>query len=320
MSKPSEEGFVGIDVSKTQLDVAVGQAGETWSAGNNETGIAQTVERLKALRPQLVVVESTGGLERRLLQTLQQAGIPFALVNPHRVREFAKSLGLWAKTDKIDARLLARFGAAIQPEPTHLPGEAEQLLSALIARRTQLIDFRTAELNRLASAHPAIQASIQLLLNQLAEQISLLDQQIQQLISQNEAFHNKDEILRSVPGIGPITSAILIADLPELGCLDRKKVAALVGVAPFNDDSGYRSGKRRTKGGRAAVRKVLYMAAISASRFNPVIKAFYEHLLKRGKLKKVALVACMRKLLTILNAMLCSHTPWRTNEFTLHCP
>lgn len=320
MSKPSEDRFVGIDVSKAQLDVAVGQVGETWSAGNCEAGIAQTVERLKALRPQLVVVESTGGLERKLLQVLSQAGIPFALVNPHRVREFAKSLGLLAKTDKIDARLLARFGEAIQPEPTSLPNEEEQLLSALIARRTQLIDFRTAELNRLASAHPAIQASMQLLLTQLGEQISLLDQQIQQLISQNEMFRNKDEILHSVPGVGPITSAILIADLPELGCLDRKKIAALVGVAPFNDDSGYRYGKRRTKGGRAAVRKVLYMAAISASRFNPVIKAFYEQLLKRGKLKKVALVACMRKLLTILNAMLRSRSPWRSNDFTLHCP
>jgi transposase len=242
------------------------------------------------------------------------------LVNPHRVREFAKSLGLLAKTDKLDARLLARFGAAIHPAPTILPSEAEQFLSALIARRSQLIDFRTAEMNRRASAHPSIQASIELLLRQLAEQITLLDQQIEQLISQNDDFKNKAEILRSVPGIGPITSAILIADLPELGHTDRKKAAALVGVAPFNDDSGYRRGKRRTKGGRAAVRKVLYMATISASRYNPIIKSFYEQLLKRGKLKKVALVACMRKLVTILNAMLHSRSPWRFPNSALHTP
>ncbi len=320
MSNPSEERFVGIDVSKTQLDIAVGQTGETWSAGNTDEGIAKTVECLRQLGTQLVVVESTGGLERKLLREMHLAGVAFALVNPHRVREFAKSLGLLAKTDKIDARLLARFAEAIRPAPTCLPSEEEQLLSALIARRRQLIDFRTAELNRLASAHPSVQASIELLLNQLGEQISQLDRQVEQLISQNDDFIDKDEILRSTPGIGPVSSAILIADLPELGRLDRKKIAALVGVAPFNDDSGYRHGKRRTKGGRPAIRKVLYMATISASRYNPKIKSFYEQLLKRGKLKKVALVACMRKLLTILNAMLRSRTPWRSTNLALQTP
>jgi transposase len=320
MSNPSEERFVGIDVSKTQLDIAVGQTGETWSAGNTDEGIAKTVERLKQLGTRLVVVESTGGLERKLLREMHLAGVAFALVNPHRVREFAKSLGLLAKTDKIDARLLARFAEAIRPAPTCLPSQEEQLLSALIARRSQLIDFRTAELNRLVSAHTSVQASIELLLNQLGEQISQLDRQVEQLISQNDDFTDKDEILRSTPGIGPVSSAILIADLPELGRLDRKKIAALVGVAPFNDDSGYRRGKRRTKGGRAAIRKVLYMATISASRYNPKIKSFYEQLLKRGKLKKVALVACMRKLLTILNAMLRSRTPWRSTNLALQTP
>ncbi len=312
MSNRNEEKYVGIDVSKTQLDVAVGQVGETWRAGNTDEGIAKTVERLKRLEVSLVVVESTGGLERKLLRELQLAGVSFTLTNPHRVREFAKSVGLLAKTDKIDARLLARFGEAIRPTPTLLPSEAEQLLSALIARRSQLIDFRTAETNRLASAHPSVQGSIQQLIGQLEEQIAQLDQQIDQFISHHPDFKDKDEILQSAPGIGPISSAILIADLPELGRLDRKKIAALVGVAPFNNESGGWHGKRRTKGGREAVRKILYMATLAATRFNPEIKAFYQQLVKRGKHKKVALVACMRKFLTILNAMLRSSSPWRS--------
>jgi transposase len=314
MSNLSAEIWVGIDVSKTQLDIAVGQADETWRAGNDDVGIAKTVERLQSLHPGLVVVESTGGLEKPLIRALHQSGIPFALINPHRVREFAKSLGLLAKTDKLDARWLARFAEAIRPASTCLPSEEEQLLSALIDRRRQLIDFRTAEKNRLAGAHPAVRSSIEQLLEDLGEKITELDQQIDELIASKAEFKHKVELLRTVPGIGPIASAILVADLPELGRLDRKKVAALVGVAPFNNDSGYRRGKRRVKGGRAAVRTVLYMATISASRFNPVIKAFYNRLLNRGKLKKVALVACMRKLLTILNAMLRSGEPWKSNS------
>ncbi len=313
MSNLSTEIWVGIDISKTQLEVAVGQVGETWSAANDAIGIEKTVERLKQLHPRLGVVESTGGLERPLMRAFHQAGIPFALVNPKRVRAFAKSLGLLAKTDKLDARLLARFAEALQPAPTCLPSEPEQLLSALLDRRRQLIDFRTAELNRLAGAHPAVHTSIQQLLEQLGEKIAELDQQIDQLIASQAEFKSKAAILRTVPGIGPVASAILVADLPELGRLDRKKIAALVGVAPFNNDSGYQRGKRRVKGGRAAVRKVLYMATISASRFNPVIQAFYHQLLKRGKLKKVALVACMRKLLTILNAMLRAGKPWKAD-------
>lgn len=311
MSNHAESVWVGVDISKTQLDVAVGQTGPTWNARNDEVGIEKSVEQLKSLQPNLVVVESTGGLERPLLRALHQAGVRFALVNPHRVREFAKSLGLLAKTDKLDARLLARFAEAIQPAATILPSEDEQFLSALIDRRRQLIDFRTAELNRLASAHLAVRPDIEENLEALEEKIVKLEQQIDAFIAAQEEFKSKREILVSLPGVGNVTSAILIADLPELGRLDRKKIAALVGVAPFNNDSGRHRGKRRVKGGRAGIRKVLYMAAISASRFNPVIKSFYEQLLKRGKLKKVALVACMRKLLTILNAMLRSHEAWK---------
>jgi len=310
MSKLSEEIWVGIDVAKMRLDVGVGETGETWSAGNDESGIGKTVARLGQLQPRLVVVESTGGLERRLVGELYLAKVPVALVNPSRVREFAKSAGLLAKTDKLDAHLLARFGQAVRPAATCLPSEAEQLLSALITRRRQLIDMRTAEMNRLVSVHPSMRTSLEQMLTYLQEQIEHLDQQIEQFIQGRPEFNRKNEILQSIPGIGPVTSAILIADLPELGHLDRKKIASLVGVAPYNDDSGYRRGKRRIKGGRPQVRTVLYMAAISASRYNPTIKAFYERLLKLGKLKKVALVACMRKLLVIMNSMLRDQKTW----------
>jgi len=311
MNNSCEAIWVGIDVSKAQLDVAVGEAGEFWSAGNDREGIAKTVEHLVRLNPQGVVVESTGGLERQILTGLLMAGVPVTLVNPHRIREFAKSIGWLAKTDKLDAHLLARFGQAVKPNPTRLPSEAEQQLSALIARRRQLIDMRTAETNRLGSAPASMLPGIQEHLSWLNDKITELDEQIEQSIQNHPDFKAKDEILQSAPGIGPVTSAILIADLPELGQHDRKVVAALVGVAPFNNDSGFRKGKRRVKGGRSSVRTVLYMATISATRYNPTIKSFYDHLLKMGKLKKVAIVACMRKLLTILNAMLRDSLPWK---------
>lgn len=307
----SGEVWIGIDVSKTQLDVAVGENGETWSAYNDGQGIARTVEHCSQFHPCLVVVESTGGLESRLVSELYFAKVPVALVNPYRVREFARSTGLLAKTDKLDARLLARFAQAVKPAPTQLPSEEEQFLSALMTRRRQLIDFRTAETNRLSTAHTSMRSSIESLLQHLNDQITVLEDQIVQFIKDHPNFKAKDDLLRSVPGIGPVTAAILVADLPELGKLDRKKIAALVGVAPFNNDSGFRKGKRRIKGGRVALRNVLYMATISASRFNPVIRDFYDHLLRRGKLKKVALVACMRKLLTILNAMIRDHHKWQ---------
>lgn len=305
-----DEIWIGIDVSKTSLDVAVGETGEIWSANNDDLGIARTIEHCGQFHPQLVVVESTGGLESRLVSELYLAKVPVARVNPGRVRQFAKATGLLAKTDKLDARLLARFAQAVKPAPTCLPNEEEQLLSAMVTRRRQLIDMRTAETNRLLTVHVSMRPNIEMLLTWLNEQVSALEQKIDDFIQNHPDFKAKDDLLRSVPGIGPVTAAILISDLPELGRLDRKKIAALVGIAPFNDDSGFHKGKRRVKGGRPAVRTVLYMATVSASRFNPLIHSFYEHLLKMGKLKKVALVACMRKLLTILNAMFRDRVPW----------
>jgi transposase len=313
MTDLTEILYVGIDVSKARLDIAMGEKGEVWNTPNDHGGIIKIASRLKDLQPKLVVVEATGGLESQIVSHLFVEGVPVALVQPARVREFAKSIGQLAKTDKLDARLLARFGESARPMPVQLPSEEEQKLSAMISRRRQLIDIRTSETNRLGSIHSSMRARLDKHLEWLEVEIEEIDKEIQDFIGHHPDFRAKDEILQSVPGIGPVTSAILIADLPELGKYSRQIVAALVGVAPYNDDSGPRRGKRRVKGGRADVRTVLYMAAVSASRFNPVIKSFYERLVARGKLKKVALVACMRKLLTILNAMIKTHKTWQLN-------
>ena len=302
---------VGIDVSKSRLDVATRD--EVWSVGNDADAIKSLILRLQALKPNLVVVESTGGLERRVVAEMYAAGLPVALVNPRRVREFARSIGLLAKTDKVDARLLVRFGESIRPQPTRLPTAEEQRLSALLSRRRQVIDMLTMEKNHLFSAHPTTQDSIHKIMDVLEEELDELNHLIEDFIDHTPGFHGKDEILRSVPGIGPVSSAILLADLPELGTLDRKKIAALVGVAPFNNDSGRFRGKRRIRGGRPGIRTVLYMAALTATKFNPIIRSFYEHLLRQGKEKKVSIVACMRKLLTYLNAMIRDMRPWRVS-------
>lgn len=307
----SKQGsFIGIDVSKASLDVSIGVDGEYFSVRNDDQGISQLSARLKSVSPTLIVVESTGGLEKMVVAELCSLLLPVALVNPGRVREFAKSTGQLAKTDKLDARVLAHFAEAVRPPLVILPSEEEQYLSALMTRRRQVLDLLTAEKNHLLSSpgkvRKLVEQSIALLKNQLDE----LNQTIDEFIGHNDAFRKKEDILRSVPGIGPVTSAIILSDLPEIGFLDRKKIAALVGVAPFNNDSGRRSGKRRVKGGRQSVRRVLYMAALAATRFNPVIKQFYLRLLKLGKTFKVALVACMHKLLTILNAMIRDLTAW----------
>jgi transposase len=310
MNQETQAIVVGIDVSKARLDISA--AGQDWSAGNDLEGVGKLVTRLQGLQPALIVLESTGGLERAALVELSAAGLPVALVNPRRVREFAKSIGLLAKTDKIDARLLVRFGEAVKPEPTRLPSPEEQRLSAWMTRRHQLIEMLTMEKNHLSSSHPTTQESVIKIIEILQQELDEINRQIDDFIDQIPDFQNKEKILRSTPGVGKITAAILLSDLPELGSLDRKKIAALVGVAPFNNDSGRFRGKRRIKGGRPSVRTVLYMAALTATRLNPIIRSFYLHLLAQGKLKKVAIVACMRKLLTYLNAMIRDAHLWRS--------
>lgn len=309
----SDEVYVGIDVSKAILDVAIGKEkdGETWQAGNDAVGIHKCVTRLQSIRPVLIVIESTGGLERPLIMELNAAELPFALVHPGRVRDFARSLGLLAKTDKLDARLLAHFGAAIQPAVTELPGKAEQNMNALLLRRRQLLDMLVDEKNHLFSTPLSLRSRVEDHIQWLEQEIAELEKQVDELTEQLPEFREKSAILRSAKGVGPILSAKLISGLPELGKLNRKKIAALVGVAPYNNDSGHKHRKRKTAGGREDVREVLYMGTVAAARSNPVIKPFYQHLVKQGKPKKVALVACMRKLLTILNAMIRDMRPWR---------
>ncbi len=292
--------FIGIDVSKAHLDVAVLSSGETWQEPNDEAGIAHLVGRVRALGPTLVVLEATGGLE-----------MPVAVVNPRQVRDFAKSLGLLAKTDSLDAQVIAQFAQRVCPTPRPLPDVQAQELSALLARRRQLIQMRTAEENRLGSTMmPALRQEIQEHLAWLEERLQRLDDDLGNRLRESPLWREKEDLLRSVPGVGPVLSSTLLADLPELGTLDRKQIAALVGVAPINHDSGRRKGQRHIRGGRAEVRSTLYMATIASTRCNPIIRFFYLRLCAQGKPKKVALVASMHKFLIILNAMLKHRTPW----------
>lgn len=295
-------GIVGVDVSKARLDIFFND--ESWSVPNVWASISKLAFKLIELQPKLIVVESTGGLEHAMVVEFSSLGLPVALVNPRRVREFARSIGQLAKTDKVDAKLLARFGEAVKPEPTKLPTIEEQHLSALMVRRRQVIEMLTMEKNHLNSTHPVTQDSVTKIISLLQHELDELNDQISEYIDQFPEFKKKDEILCSTPGIGKVTSAILLSDLPELGSIDRKKIAALVGVAPFNNDSGRFRGKRRIKGGRPTVRTVLYMATISAIKCNPVIKPYYKHLLEKGKVKKVAIVACMHKMLIYLNSII----------------
>jgi transposase len=290
--------------------VAVGETGTIWNERNDVDGIAQLVKRLQEISPKLVVIESTGGLERPALVELERAGVPVALVNPRRVREFAKAIGLAAKTDKLDARLLARFARDAKPIPTQLPSEDDQHLSALLARRKQLLDMLTAEKNRLETIPLALKGLVTEHIDWLELHIQSIEKEIDDSNRKDPVRKLKQDLMRTVKGIGPVTASTLSADLPELGHLNKKQIAALVGVAPFNNDSGHWRGRRRIKGGRASVRQVLYMAAMAAARSNVFIRSFYQSLLKRGKQKKVALVACMRKLIVILNAMIRDLKPW----------
>lgn len=301
----------GIDVSKATLDVATNNQKEIKRFSNDENGITQVVSYLVKQVPVLTVMEATGGLEKLLAASLIQASIPVVVVNPRHVRDFARAKGKLAKTDSIDAVILAEFACDIHPEVKPLSDEQTEEIKAMLVRRQQIIAMMTMENNRLWSARLAMKSSIQEHISWLKQQLKNLDKDIENKIQNSPIWREKDSLLQSVPGVGPVLSITLLGALPELGNLTRKQIAALAGVAPFNRDSGKYRGRRTTKGGRARVRSPLYMATLVATRFNPVIKAYYEHLLKMGKVKKVALVACMRKLLVILNAVLRDRRPWQ---------
>jgi len=305
------KAFVGIDVSKQQLDVAENPNSPTWSCPYDPRGIAHLIKRLRPLHPCLIVVEATGGYERRLIADLLDAGFHVARVNPRQVRDFARGLGQLAKTDRLDAQILARFAQHVQPAPLQKSPEKQAVLDQLVSRRRQLLELRTAETARLELTQASLaRRSIQQLLRLLDKQIDQLDTEIARLIDSHDDWRNKAQLLTSTPGVGPVLAATLLAKLPELGSLSRQKISALAGVAPFNHDSGKFRGQRSIWGGRRDVRAVLYMAALTARRCNPAIRAFAQRLQAAGKPLKVVLTACMRKLLLILNAMLKKQTPW----------
>lgn len=304
--------FVGIDVSQERLDVAVRPSGEMWQVSHDSQGIGQVVEGLGKLAPERVVLEATGGVEMTLAAELVACGLPVAVVNPRQVRDFARASGKLAKTDALDARVLAHFAEAMRPASRPLPDAVAQELGALAARRRQLVEMTTAEKNRLRTASRRIRPKVEEHIRWLEESLADLDRDLGDLICASPIWKDKDELLRSVPGVGPVLSMTLLSGLPELGALNRGEIAALVGVAPFNRDSGTLRGKRKVWGGRAQVRAALYMAALVATRFNPVLSAFYQRLCAAGKPKKVALTACMRKLLTILNQMVRQNRHWST--------
>lgn len=302
--------FVGIDVSKAHLDVFVRPTGEAFRLKNDDDGIAELVKRVAALKPTLVVMEATGGYEEACSLALALASVRMAVVNPRQVRDFAKALGRLAKTDKIDAEVLAHFAEAIRPAVTQVEDEATRELHALVDRRSQLVDMRTAELNRKELAPRSVQKELDRHISWLDKRISDVDKQIRTKIRQNPEWKAKDKLLQSAAGVGNVTSQRLIVSLPELGMVSHKRITALVGLAAYNVDSGQSKGQRKCWGGRADVRTALYMAALTAKSWNPSIKSFYERLVRKGKPKKVALTACMRKLLIELNAMVRDQKPW----------
>ena len=306
----TERVYAGIDVAKDSLDIAVHSSEQRWQFANDDRGIDQAVACIQKLSPTLVVLEATGGMELPLTASLAVAGVPVAVVNPRQVRDFAKATGKLAKTDSLDAQVLAHFSAAIRPMPRPLPNATSQEFVAVLARRRQLVQMLTAKRNRFLTARKTVRERIQAHISWLEQELANTDRDLDHGIRESPLWHEKNTLLQSVPGVGPVLSATLLAQLPELGTLNRKQIAALAGVAPLNRDSGHFRGKRTIWGGRATIRAVLYMATLSATQHNPVIRAFYKHLCVVGKAKKVAITACMRKLLTILNAMLKHYTPW----------
>jgi transposase len=302
--------FVGIDISKARLDVAERPSGTTWHVAHDEAGITALVARWRAQPPTLLVLEATGGLEVPLAAALGSAGLPVVVVNPRQVRHFAQAIGQLAKTDRLDAALLARFAESVRPSPRPLPDAQAQALAALVARRSQIVTMLVAEQQRLRTTPPALRARVEAHVSWLRTERAALEEELAQTIHQTPLWRAQDDLLQSVPGVGPTLATTLIADLPELGRLTRKQIAALVGVAPLNCDSGQHRGHRIIWGGRAQLRAVLYMGTLVAVQHNPVLRPFYERLLAAGKPKKVALVACMHKLLIILNAMVAHQTRW----------
>jgi transposase len=304
----------GIDVSKDRLDVFLVPAGEAFAVANDQQGIDSLLERLEAARPELVVLEATAGYERPVAAAIAAAGIAVAVVNPRQARDFAKAIGRLAKTDRIDAEVLARFAAAVEPRPSVVPDEEMRALQYILTRRRQLLSMLVAEKNRLGMAPEALAKRIAAHVRWLQKEIVRTDRDLDEAIGRSEAWARNEALLRSVPGVGPVLARTLLADLPELGSIAPKRLCALVGVAPFNRDSGKMRGKRAVWGGRAHVRAALYMGALVAVRHNPVLREFYGRLLSAGKPKKVALVACMRKLLVILNALMRDSVPWRSTH------
>ena len=303
--------FVGLDVAKATLDVALRPSGERWSVSNDEAGVAALVDRLRPLPPTLVVCEATGGFERAAIAMLAAAGLLVVVANPRQIRDFARATGQLAKTDQIDAAILALFAERVRPTPRPLPDEAAQLLDALLTRRRQLLEMLVAEKNRLGFAPRPLHKGIQQHIRWLERQLDDVTKDLADQIERSPVWRAKDDLLQSVPGVGPIVSAVLLAELPELGALTHKQLATLAGVAPLARDSGTLRGKRMVWGGRAGVRTALYLAALCGRRWNPQLRVFYERLLAAGKPKKVALIACARKLLTILNAMIARRTAWK---------
>jgi transposase len=309
----AESIFVGIDVCKDRLDVAVRPTSQRFQFTNHDDGIDSLIQTLKPLSPLLIVMEATGAYHRLLLSRLLAAALPAIAINPRQARDFARSLGRRAKTDSIDADILAEFGEKIRPELRPISDQATQELDALITRRRQLVTILVAEKNRLHSTPSSLRHRIQKHIQWLKKEIESIDSDLDQQIRSTPAWRQKEDLLLSFKGVGPTTAHTMLAALPELGTLNRHQIAALVGVAPFNNDTGKRRGVRRIYGGRADVRSVLYMATLAAIRFNHVIRAFFQRLTAAGKPKKVAITACMRKLLTILNAIVRHNSPWDAN-------
>lgn len=307
------EIYAGIDVAKNSLEIAIRPSGENFSIEYTDAALSDLVKQLKKKEPQIVLLEATGGYEKRVLRCIVEAGIPGMAINPRQIRDFAKATGKLAKTDRIDANVIAHYAEALKPKPQPLPDRELEKLKNLVTRRQQIVKMITEEQNRLASCGKENQKAVTRHIQWLKKELKKVDAESDKLISNSPLWKAKAVILESIPGVGPVVSRSLVSCLPELGTLDNKKISALVGVAPFNKDSGKYRGKRCVQGGRSNVRSVLYMSALVAARHNPAIKAFYERLLAAGKMKKVALTASMRKLLVIANAMIKNNTKWSSN-------